>query len=183
MKDALAGDGSDDRGVGRHGSSTAERVRRPSAKARSRALAAGQGRGRRLKAAGFAGAAVAGDGGGAGTGPEASRSAKRTLDAPLAKYPVGRGSAVAASDRRRGLGVAGISLAYRLRPPIPAPRRGRGSGGWPPAAAFGHGRRRCRSAGGADGGHAVADAAEQRAALGLDAAGGLQVGLRGGDRV
>ena len=65
------------------------RGRRPEALggARPRALAAGQGRGRRWKAAGVREAAVAGEGGGAGTGPEASRSAKRTLDAPLAEIP------------------------------------------------------------------------------------------------
>ena len=43
-------------------------------------------------------APVAGDGGGAGTGPEASRSAKRTLDAPVAGTPCWRVSA----DERTG---------------------------------------------------------------------------------
>ena len=68
-----------------------------------------------------------------GFGIEASRSAQRTLDAPVARYPVGR-------DRRspRFGGGRPVVPARRFsdrhsRPPIPASRRGRGSGGWPGA--------------------------------------------------
>ena len=93
-----------------------------------------------------------GDGGGAGTGPEASRSAKRTLDAPLAKYPVGRGSAVVGVGSETGLGaphsLANASGRRSLPPgegggPGAGPRLGSGTGGGLPLSRR-RGRRPCR---------------------------------------
>ena len=69
-----------------------------------------------------------------------------------------------------------LRLAARTRPPNPASRRGRGSGGGPPVAERPHGAARTGSPG--RGGHAVGDEPEQRAARGLDASRGLEVGLR-----
>ncbi len=72
-----------------------------------------------------------------GTVPEASRSAKRTLDAPVARYPVGGDWRSSAFGGRRAAGPAHAFLGLHSRPPIPAPRRGRGSGGWPPGCGSG----------------------------------------------
>ena len=69
----------------------------------------------------------------------------------------------------------------------PVSWRGRGSGGWPPGCVPGTVLDSVCGAGGSSGGaggdHAVADAQEQLAAFGLDTPGGLEVRLRGGDRV
>lgn len=68
------------------------------------------------------------------------RRARRSgpLTRPWREHPVG--------GYRRTNGPVGARAGWRpppamagTRPPIPAPRRGRGSGGWPPGAGFPHG--------------------------------------------
>ena len=122
-----------------------------------------------------------------GTVPEASRSAKRTLDAPVARYAVGGDWRSSALGGRRADGPAHTfpvcTLDRRSLPPGEGGGPGAGPRGAVPAGCGIPLRCRRRSSGGAGGGHAVADAQEQLAAFGLDAPGGLEVGLRGGDRI
>ena len=122
----------------------------------------------------------------AGSGTASRRRGRRSgpLTRLMGEYPGRQGSAVVAADRGRLPGGGGTFLAGEPpdRRTLP-PGEGGGSGAGPRRGAAARRSELRRSSSGARRGHAGGDAQEQRAALGLDAARGLEVGLHGAARV